>query len=95
MQQINWWTRPLSIAEQKEILGFSSPNTLKAHEASGLLPPEFPVGPNKKARNGEDIKEILDARAAGATDDQVHAIVERQKVTRQKWFDDLMVEAVA
>ncbi len=91
----DWWTRPLSVAEQKQVLGFTSPNTLKAHESAGLLPPEFRIGPNRKARHGSDLREILDARAAGATDGQIHEIVERQKATRQKWLDDLMGEAVA
>ncbi|MBT4033544.1 MAG: hypothetical protein HOE61_02220 [Candidatus Marinimicrobia bacterium] len=89
-QTVEWSTRPVSLAEQKEIFGFTSPNTFKAHEKNELIPPEFPVGPNRKARHGADLKEVVDARAAGATDEQVRTIVRRQKTDRAKWLEELM-----
>lgn len=88
--EINWATRPLSIAEQKALLGYSSVNTLKDHECRGLLPEEFPMGPNRKARHGEDLKVVIDARAAGANDDQVRQIVSNLNEKRHRWLANLL-----
>ena len=92
--QLNWATRPLTVAEQKALLGYSSVNTLKDHEQRGLLPEEFSIGPNRKARHGEDLKAIVDARAAGASESQIQDLVQRLKQKRQQWLYDLLGGAV-
>lgn len=91
--EIDWASRPLSVAEQKTLLGISSVNTLKSHEQQGLLPEEFPISVGRKARHGADLKEIIDARAAGADDGQIRELVERQKVARKQWLSNLMGSA--
>lgn len=64
------------------------------HEAiqNGLIAPTFSIlGSRGQGAFAHEDDEVLEARAAGATDDQVRAIVRRQVERRKARFDELKV----
>lgn len=59
-------------------------------ERAGLLPQFFKIGGGRASGCFEDeLDEVLEARSAGATDDDVRAIVRRQVERRKARFAEL------
>ena len=64
------------------------------HEAvaNELMPRPFKFfGSRASGVFSDELDEVLESRAAGASDDQVRAIVRRQVARRQARFDELKV----
>lgn len=61
----------------KAALAIRSDSTLRAHERIGLLPPRVDRGRGRSAWLAQEVDEVVQARAAGADDQQVCALVRK------------------
>lgn len=85
---------PKKVVRPAEIMERASCGSSAMHdaEADDLLPKLFKIlGGRASGVFEHELDEVLEARAAGATDDQVRAIVRRQVARRKARFDELKV----